>query len=77
MFVQAKDAIINLKEVVEFLPVIEERTYEDSTTSLVFNLAGQQCGITKPANSAEYMLAVMTNGSKHLILANVVNKAIH
>jgi hypothetical protein len=77
MFIQTDDAIINLNHVVEFLPSCGEKTYEDSKeTYLRFNVKGSEIGFIKPDTDMEFQLAVMVNGSRHLVLSTVIHDVL-
>jgi hypothetical protein len=76
MLIQAETAILNMAHIVEFLPCCNERTYEDTQeTYLRFNVNGSEIGFTKPSDE-EYQLAVMVNGSKHLVLSAAIHQAV-
>ncbi len=76
MFIQAENAIINLKHVVEFISSCGEKTYLDcEEIYLMFNVNGSQIGFTKPSDM-EYQLAIMVNGSKHLVLSEAIHQAV-
>lgn len=75
MFIQAENAILNLNHVVEFLPCSGERTYEDQETVLRFKVQGYEYTFPKPDTDKPFMLAVMVNGNKHLVLCDAINQS--
>jgi hypothetical protein len=77
MFIQADNAVLNLSHVVEFLPSCGETTYEDTQeTVLRFKVGNKEYTVDKPNTDMEFMLAVMVNGSKHLVLSAAIHDAL-